>query len=47
MSRTNVCVRTADSVSKRTSLVVVGEIAGSKARKAAELGVQTLSERSG
>jgi len=33
-----------DSVSKKTSLVVVGENAGSKARKAAELGVQTLSE---
>jgi DNA ligase (NAD+) len=33
-----------DSVSKKTSLVVVGENAGSKARKATELGVQTLSE---
>lgn len=33
-----------DSVSKKTSLVVVGENAGSKARKAAELGVQTLTE---
>ena len=33
-----------DSVSKKTSIVVVGENAGSKARKAAELGVQTLSE---
>ena len=33
-----------DSVSKKTSLVVVGENAGSKARKAAELGIQTLSE---
>ena len=34
-----------DSVSKKTSLVVVGENAGSKARKAAELGIQTLSEQ--
>jgi DNA ligase (NAD+) len=33
-----------DSVSKKTSIVVVGENAGSKARKAAELGIQTLSE---
>src|SRR6478609_5662920 len=33
-----------DSVSKKTSLVVVGENAGSKARKATELGVQTLTE---
>jgi len=33
-----------DSVSKKTSLVVVGENAGSKARKAAELGIETLSE---
>ena len=33
-----------DSVSKKTSLVVVGENAGSKVRKAAELGIQTLSE---
>jgi DNA ligase (NAD+) len=33
-----------DSVSKKTSLVVVGDNAGSKARKAAELGVQTLTE---
>ena len=33
-----------DSVSKRTSLVVVGENAGSKARKAAELGVPTMTE---
>jgi DNA ligase (NAD+) len=36
--------RVTDSVSKKTSLVVVGENAGSKARKAAELGVQTLTE---
>ena len=33
-----------DSVSKKTSLVVVGDNAGSKARKAAELGIQTMSE---
>ncbi|MBS0219117.1 MAG: NAD-dependent DNA ligase LigA [Proteobacteria bacterium] len=33
-----------DSVSKKTSLVVVGENAGSKARKAAELGVKTMTE---
>src|SRR5689334_3434073 len=33
-----------DSVSKKTSLVVVGANAGSKARKAAELGIQTLTE---
>ena len=33
-----------DSVSKKTSLVVVGGNAGSKARKAAELGIQTMTE---
>jgi DNA ligase (NAD+) len=33
-----------DSVSKKTDLVVVGTDAGSKARKAAELGVRTMSE---
>ena len=33
-----------DSVSKRTDLVVVGADAGSKARKATELGVRTISE---
>ena len=33
-----------DSVSKKTDLVVVGADAGSKARKAAELGVRTISE---
>ena len=34
-----------DSVSKKTSLVVVGENAGSKARKAAELGVADADRR--
>jgi DNA ligase (NAD+) len=33
-----------DSVSKRTDIVVVGADAGSKARKAAELGVRTMTE---
>jgi DNA ligase (NAD+) len=33
-----------DSVSKKTTLVVVGANAGSKARKAAELGIQTMTE---
>jgi DNA ligase (NAD+) len=33
-----------DSVSKKTDLVVVGADAGSKARKAAELGVKTVTE---
>ena len=33
-----------DSVSKKTDLVVVGADAGSKARKAAELGVRTVTE---
>ena len=33
-----------DSVSKKTDLVVVGSDAGSKARKATELGVRTISE---
>jgi len=34
-----------DSVSKKTDLVVVGADAGSKARKAAELGVTTVTEQ--
>ncbi|MBS1027847.1 NAD-dependent DNA ligase LigA [Gluconobacter albidus] len=33
-----------DSVSKKTSLVVLGEKAGSKAKKAAELGIETTDE---
>ncbi len=36
--------RVTDSVSKKTDLVVVGTDAGSKARKAAELGVRTMTE---
>ncbi|MDX1423787.1 MAG: NAD-dependent DNA ligase LigA [Kiloniellales bacterium] len=36
--------KVAGSVSKKTDFVVVGADAGSKARKAAELGVETLSE---
>jgi DNA ligase (NAD+) len=34
----------AGSVSKKTSAVVVGEAPGSKAQKAAELGVEILDE---
>jgi DNA ligase (NAD+) len=33
-----------ESVSKKTDLVVVGADAGSKARRAAELGVRTMTE---
>ena len=36
--------RVTESVSKKTDLVVVGADAGSKARKAAELGVRIVSE---
>ncbi len=36
--------RVTDSVSKKTDLVVLGTDAGSKARRAAELGVRTVSE---
>ncbi len=36
--------RVADSVSRKTDLVVVGADAGSKARRAAELGVRCISE---
>ncbi len=36
--------RVTDSVSKRTDLVVLGTDAGSKAKRAAELGVRTVSE---
>ena len=36
--------RVTDSVSKRTDLLVLGADAGSKARKAAELGVATVTE---
>jgi len=37
--------KVAGSVSKKTDYVVAGSEAGSKARKAAELGVTTLSEQ--
>jgi DNA ligase (NAD+) len=37
--------KVSDSVSKKTDYVVVGADAGSKAKKAAELGVATLSEQ--
>jgi DNA ligase (NAD+) len=38
--------KVAGSVSKKTDLVVVGADAGSKAKKAAELGVETMDEDS-
>ena len=37
--------KVAGTVSKRTDYVIVGEDAGSKAAKAAELGVVTLTEQ--
>ena len=37
--------RVTDSVSKKTDLVVLGTDAGSKAKKAAELGVRTVTEQ--
>ena len=37
--------RVTDSVSKKTDLVIVGADAGSKARRAAELGVKTITEQ--
>ncbi|MBV9653922.1 MAG: hypothetical protein JOZ42_05100, partial [Acetobacteraceae bacterium] len=36
--------RVTDSVSKKTDLVVLGADAGSKARRAADLGVRTVTE---
>jgi len=36
--------RVTDTVSKKTDLVIVGADAGSKARRAAELGVRTITE---
>lgn len=36
--------KVSDSVSKKTDLVVLGEKAGSKAKKAVELGLQTMDE---
>jgi len=36
--------KVAGTVSRKTDYVIVGADAGSKARKAAELGVETLSE---
>jgi DNA ligase (NAD+) len=40
----NLGAKITDSVSKKTDLVVVGADAGSKARKATELGVRTVTE---
>ena len=37
--------RVASSVSKKTAFVVVGESPGSKANKAATLGVETIGEQ--
>jgi len=37
--------RVTDSVSKKTDIVVIGADAGSKAKKAAELGVRTVTEQ--
>jgi DNA ligase (NAD+) len=36
--------RVTDTVSKKTDLVIVGADAGSKAKRAAELGVRTITE---
>ena len=41
----NLGAKVAGSVSKKTDYVVVGAAAGSKAKKAAELGVTTLTEQ--
>jgi DNA ligase (NAD+) len=36
--------RVTDTVSKKTDMVIVGADAGSKAKRAAELGVKTITE---